>query len=84
MGVALGCIHLSLDDFLRLTPEEFDDIYKAYSDDREAVYRSGREQTRILAAIVIAPHVKRPPSPQELFRCLGIKQNAGQCPTQTR
>ena len=47
MGVALGCIHLSLDDFLRLTPEEFDDIYKAYSDDREAVYRSGWEQTRI-------------------------------------
>ena len=67
MGVAPGCIHLSLDDFLRLTPEEFDDIYKAYSDDREAVYRSGWEQTRILAAIVIAPHVKRPPSPQKLI-----------------
>ena len=67
MGVALGCIHLSLDDFLCLRPEEFDAVYNASVGDREAEFRSGWEQTRTLASITIAPHVKRAPTPQKLL-----------------
>ncbi len=66
MGVAMGCIHLSFDDFMRLSLEEFNAIYAAYADDREATYRNSWEQMRLHAAITIAPHVKRAPTPQRL------------------
>ena len=67
MGVALGCIHLSLDDFVRLTPDEFNAVYGAYAEDREATYRSEWERMRLLATISISPHVKRAPTPQRLL-----------------
>ena len=67
MGVALGCIHLSLDDFLRLTLDEFNAVYKAYTEDREATYRNAWEQMRLLGTISISPHVKRAPTPQKLI-----------------
>ncbi|MCM1293012.1 MAG: hypothetical protein NC111_06430 [Bacteroides sp.] len=65
--MALGCIHLQLDDFVRLTVEEFDAIYEAYREDREANYRNTWEQMRTHAAITVSPHVKRSPTPQRLL-----------------
>lgn len=65
--MALGCIHLSLDDFVRLTPDEFNAVYSAYAEDREATYRSEWERMRLLATISISPHVKRAPTPQRLL-----------------
>lgn len=65
--MALGCIHLSLDDFMHLTLDEFDAVYAAYSEDREASYRNAWEQMRLLATVSISPHVKRTPTPQKLI-----------------
>lgn len=36
-------------------------------EDREATYRNGWEQLRLLASINISPHVKRPLTPQKLL-----------------
>lgn len=67
MGYALGCIHLSYDDFCRLTPEEFNSVCKAYGDQEQARYKDNWERMRILAAITIQPHVKSKLTPQKLL-----------------
>lgn len=59
MGIALGHVGMSLDDFCRCTPVEFEHIYKAYSEQAEAEFRDRWERMRLLATIVIQPHVKK-------------------------
>ena len=54
-------------DFVRLTLDEFDAVYRAYADYRVATYRSEWERMRLLATISISPHVKRAPTPQRLL-----------------
>lgn len=68
MGIALGQIGLLYDDFCRCTPVEFEHIYKAYSDRAEAEYRDGWERMRLLATIVIQPHVKKKLTAQKLMK----------------
>nr|DAQ03552.1 MAG TPA: hypothetical protein [Caudoviricetes sp.] len=67
MGFALGCVHLSFDDFCGCTPEEFESICEAYHDQREADYKDEWERMRMLAAIVIQPHVKQRVTPGKLL-----------------
>lgn len=67
MGFALGCIHLSYDDFCKLTPEEFECICEAYRDQRESDYRERWERMRLHAAILMQPHVKKKITPQKLL-----------------
>lgn len=59
MGFALGCIHLSFDDFCGCTPEEFESICEAYHEQREADYKDNWERMRLLATYTIQPHVKK-------------------------
>lgn len=58
-GVAMGCIQLSFDDFCRLTPEEFDRVYKSYQDRRDADYnyfpRPNREVSMLLFSLGLKP-----------------------------
>lgn len=67
MGVALGCIHLRLDDFCRLTPEEFEAIYHAYREQSDADYKDAWERMRLHAAITIQPHIKNRMSAKRLL-----------------
>lgn len=67
LGYALGCIHLSYDDFCRLTPDEFNSVCRAYGDQEQAQYKDNWERMRILAAITIQPHVKSKLTPQKLL-----------------
>lgn len=67
MGIALGCIRLSFDDFCGLTPDEFQEVYDAYHDKEEMRYHGDWERIRMLAAIVIQPYSKKKISPQKLL-----------------
>ena len=67
LGIALSCLNLSYDDFCRLTPVEFENVYKVYQDKREADYKDEWARMRMLAAIVIQPHLKRKVTPEKLL-----------------
>lgn len=59
MGIALGCIRLSYDDFCKLDFEEFAAVYKAYAEQRDTDFKDNWQRMRLLAAIVIQPHIDR-------------------------
>lgn len=67
MGFALGCIRLSYDDFCRLTPDEFNSVFKAYLDQEQSQHKDNWERMRMLACITIQPHVKNKLTPQKLL-----------------
>ena len=67
LGVAVGCIGLSLEEFGKLYFEEFESICKAWREKNEAQEREAWERTRILAAICIQPHVKKKITPRQLI-----------------
>lgn len=58
---------MSVTDFCGLTPEEFSEVCKAHTENVEADYRDAWERTRILAAIVIQPHIRRSITPAQLI-----------------
>lgn len=59
MGIALGRVRISYDDFCRCTPVEFEEVCKAWQETRDAEYKESWERTRLLATITIQPHVKQ-------------------------
>lgn len=58
LGYALGVIGLPRDEFRRLTIEEFDAVCFAHTRHTEELEQSKWERMRMLATIVIQPHVK--------------------------
>lgn len=58
LGIAVGNIGMSYNDFCGLTPDEFSHINKAYSERQEAQYKDNWKRMRMLATIVVQPHVK--------------------------
>ena len=67
MGVAVGCIGLSLDDFSNCDYDEFEAICKAWREMTEGKNREAWERTRITAAICIQPHCKKKITPKQLL-----------------
>jgi hypothetical protein len=59
LGVALGCIRLSYDDFCKLDFEEFAAVYKAYAEQRDTDFKDNWQRMRLLATIVIQPHLDK-------------------------
>lgn len=59
MGIALGCIRLSYDDFCRLDFNEFAAVYKAYAEQCDTDYKDKWQRMRLLATITIQPHLKK-------------------------
>lgn len=59
MGIALGCIRLSYDDFCKLDFEEFAAVYKAYAEQRDTDFKDNWQRMRLLATIVIQPHLDK-------------------------
>lgn len=58
---------MTYDNFCRCSVEEFNAIYRAWRESKEADERSAWEQMRLLATISIQPHVKRKMKPQTLL-----------------
>ena len=59
MGIALGCIRLRYDDFCKMDFEEFAAVYNAYTDKRDTDFKDRWARMRILASIVIQPHLAK-------------------------
>ncbi len=67
LGIGIGCIGMSYDDFCRCEYDEFTSIYNAWKEARENQNREFWEQTRLLAAISIQPYTKKKITPQQLI-----------------
>lgn len=50
---------LSYDDFCRLDFTEFASVWKAYAEQRDTSYKDEWQRMRLLASIVIQPHLKK-------------------------
>lgn len=68
LGIAVGCIGMSRDDFDRCYFDEFDAICRAWREHEDAATRDAWERTRLLAAITIQPHVKKKVTPRQLVQ----------------
>ena len=63
----MGVVGLSYDDFCRLEIREFRAVCKAFQEQREADVKNDWERMRLLATIVIQPHVKGKMKPEKLL-----------------
>lgn len=68
LGIALGCMGMSMNDFGRCTPYEFSAIYKAWQEREQRQERESWEQTRFLACCMLQPHSKRKLLPSDVCR----------------
>lgn len=55
----MGCIGLSYNDFCKLDFDEFAAVYKAYAEQRDTDFRDRWQRMRLLATIVIQPHLSK-------------------------
>lgn len=67
LGIAVGNIGMPYNDFCAITPEEFNHIYRAYSEERTAQYQDSWERMRMFATIIIQPYAKNGLTPQNLL-----------------
>lgn len=67
MGLAVGCIGMSRDDFCACDFDEFAAICHAWHERGDALSRDSWERTRTLAAITIQPHVRKKLTPRQLL-----------------
>ena len=58
---------LALDDFCRLSPEEFGVVCKAWHENQEALIRGDWERMRMHATITIQPHLKKKVTPRQVL-----------------
>lgn len=59
MGIALGCIGLSYDDFCRMDFEEFASVHQAYTEQRDTDFKDAWMRMRMLATITLQPHLNK-------------------------
>ncbi|MCM1332773.1 MAG: hypothetical protein NC248_09205 [Bacteroides sp.] len=67
MGLAVGCVGMTVDDFCGCYYDEFESICRSWSAMTESKNRDSWERMRFLAAISIQPHVKRKLTPKRLL-----------------
>lgn len=59
MGIALGCIGMSMDDFCRCTPSEFRAVYAGWWDMAEGRRREAWERLRMECLCSLQPYSKK-------------------------
>ena len=64
----MGRVGMSREDFLQLTPEEFEAVLAQYARLREEQMHTGWEQARMIAFAAVAPHTSRLRGPEDLVR----------------
>ena len=67
LGFALGCMGMRLDDWCRLDVDDFNSTVKAWSEMRDGDEHGRWNRMRILASIVIQPHVKGKMKPERML-----------------
>lgn len=67
MGIAVGCIGMSVDDFCKCDFDEFEAICRAWQEISDARCRDLWERMRTLASITIQPHIRKKITPKQLF-----------------
>lgn len=58
MGLAMGCVGMSLDDFRCCTPFEFSAIFEAWQQKEEYTEHRSWDQARFLACSILQPYSK--------------------------
>ena len=66
MGIATGCIGMSLRDFFRCTPSEFYAINSAWRELCDAEQQGAWERSRFVAATLLQPHTRRHLKPRDI------------------
>lgn len=67
MGLAMGCIGMSMDDFCRCTPSEFQQVAKAWNASLERRERTSWEQVRTSCLCMLQPHSRQRLAPTDLM-----------------
>ncbi len=57
--MALGCVGMSLEDFERCTPFEFNEVMLQWRENQERIDRTTWDQTRFLATAMLQPYSKK-------------------------
>ena len=67
LGLSVGTIGISFDDFCRLRPEELEEALRSRRETRESCYRDEWERMRLLATMVMQPHCKNRLKPEKVL-----------------
>lgn len=68
MGIAMGCMGMSMDDFSRCTPSEFNEAYEAWSEHHDRMERSAWERMRMQCLCSLQPYSKKTLTAQDIMR----------------
>lgn len=68
LGMAVGRIGMSVDDFCRCTPLEFSAIAQGWNEGEQQRERSAWERTRLLCTTMLQPYSRRRLDPQDVMR----------------
>jgi hypothetical protein len=67
MGLATGCVGMSLQDFERCTPSEFKAVWDAWQDRVLHAERTSWEQARMMCVSMLQPYSKKALRPQDVM-----------------
>lgn len=59
LGIAMGCMGMSMEDFCRCAPSEFYAAWKAWSEREQRVERLAWERMRMECLCILQPHSRR-------------------------
>ncbi len=59
LGIAMGCIGMSMDDFCRCTPSWFYKVYEAWHEREQRLEQAGWERTRMQCLCMLQPYSKK-------------------------
>lgn len=59
LGIAMGCMGMSMDDFCRCAPSEFYEAYEAWNEHQERMERGAWERMRMQCLCSLQPYSKR-------------------------
>lgn len=75
---------MSCYEFERLTPQEFGEIYKAYHRKQDLRRKESWEQLRIIATLLLQPHLKKGMTPRDILPLAWDKDELAGMKVQTR
>lgn len=67
MGLATGCVGMSLSDFERCTPLEFKAVWEAWQEREQQRERGSWERARMVCTMVLQPYAKQALRPRDVL-----------------
>lgn len=68
LGIAMGCMGMSMDDFCRCTPSEFNEAYEAWGECQERLERGAWERMRMQCLCSLQPYSSKKLRAEDLMR----------------